>query len=76
MKWEPKLNRGDIEYLLQCLTYSKRNISEQRIDPAAPKEIRDAQRMMRDEHLARIEGLEAKLRLMRDAAEPDDEGET
>src|SRR5258706_15155445 len=68
------LNRGDIEELLQSLTYSKKNISEQKIDPNAPKELRDDQRAMRDAHLARIEALGTKLRFLRDATEPD-EGE-
>ncbi|HKB68416.1 MAG TPA: hypothetical protein VKC61_21325 [Pyrinomonadaceae bacterium] len=71
------LNRGDIEELLKSLAYSKKNISEQKIDPDAPKDLRDDQRAMRDEHLARIEKLAAKLRFLRDAtSEPDDEDET
>jgi hypothetical protein len=66
------LNRGDIEELLQSLAYSKRNISEQKIDPDAPKELRDDQRAMRDAHLARIEKLTDKLRFLRDTtSEPD-----
>ncbi|MDX6529570.1 MAG: hypothetical protein QOH41_1860 [Blastocatellia bacterium] len=70
------LNRGDIEYLLQSLAYSKKNISEEKIDPDAPKEISDDQRTRRNEHLARIEALATKLRLLRDSTEPDDEDAT
>lgn len=70
------LSWGDIEYLLQCLAYSKKNISEQRIDPDAPEGIRDAQRIMRDEHFTRIDALATKLRFLRDSTEPDDADET
>jgi len=38
------LSRGDIEEMLQSLAYSKKNISKQKIDLDAPKEIRANQR--------------------------------
>jgi hypothetical protein len=39
--------------------------------------LRNDQRAMRDEHLARIEKLVTKLRFLRDVScEPDDEDET
>ncbi|MDX6383024.1 MAG: hypothetical protein QOK48_597 [Blastocatellia bacterium] len=60
------LNRGDIELILRCLDYSKKNILDQRIDADEPKELRDAARAWREEELARIEALINKLRLMRD----------
>lgn len=60
------LSRGDIELILRCLDYSKKNISEQPINPDEPKELREAALAWRKGELGRIEELIAKLRFMRD----------
>ena len=64
-----RLNRGDIELLLQCLDYSKQAITGQRIDPDMPTELREAQQAVQKENLARIEALINKLRFIRDTSE-------
>ena len=62
MKWQPRLNGRDIVYLLECLKYRKDGILHGREDT------------LRRERLEEVEALIAKLRLLRDATEPD-EGE-
>jgi len=63
------LSRGDLDLLLRCLDYSKQNISDQPIDPDMPEKLRDDQRAMQKENLARIETLINKLRFMRDTSD-------
>lgn len=63
------LSRGDMELLLRCLDYSKKNISEQKIDPDEPEELRAAALAWRKEELDRVEELITKLRFMRDRSE-------
>jgi hypothetical protein len=60
------LNGGDIALCFECLGWSKKSLSEQPIDPDMPDDLRKDQLAMRDEKLARIEALMAKLRSIRD----------